>query len=195
MAPGDELAMPSGAWLLDDMKYKLHACCHGTHAMIEALKATGAALTNVAQIHLRTNPRWLTVCDIKTPRTGVEVKFSYAWLAGMALRGDATGNDRTFTDALAADPQLAEFAARVTVTGDAGLTDTQAAGDITTVDGGTLPFAHDLAAPIPLDALKRSLRSKAETLLGPKGSSLCDDLSSLGGMGANTLGALLGPDL
>ncbi len=194
-APGDELAMPSGAWLLDDMKYKLHACCHGTHAMIEALKATGAALTNVAQIHLRTNPRWLTVCDIKTPRTGVEVKFSYAWLAGMALRGDATGNDRTFTDALAADPQLAEFAARVTVTGDAGLTDTQAAGDITTVDGGTLPFALDLAAPIPLDALKRSLRSKAETLLGPTGSSLCDDLSSLGGMGANTLGALLGPDL
>ncbi len=192
-APGDALAMPSGAWLLDDMKYKLHACCHGTHAMIKALQDAGAPLADVTQIHLRTNPRWLTVCDIKTPRTGLEVKFSYAWLAGMALRGDATGSDRTYTDALAADPQLAEFAARVTVTGDADVTDMQAAGEIALCDGRTLPFAHDLASPIPLDTLERSLRTKAKALLGPVGIALCDRLASLEGMDANALGALLEP--
>lgn len=192
-APGDALAVPSDAWLLDDMKYKLHACCHGTHAMIEALQDAGADLTDVAQIQLRTNPRWLTVCDIKTPRTGLEVKFSYAWLAGMALRGDATGSERIYTDALATDPQLAKFAARVSVIGDAGVTDMQAVGEITFDDGRTLPFAHDLASPISLDTLERSLRTKAEALLGPAGGSLCDRLTSLDGLDANALGALLEP--
>ncbi|WP_138934823.1 MmgE/PrpD family protein [Roseovarius arcticus] len=192
-APGNALAMPSGAWLLDDMKYKLHACCHGTHAMIEALKDAGARLADVTQIRLRTNPRWLTVCDIKTPRTGLEIKFSYTWLAGMSLRGDATGSDRTYTDALSSDPQLAEFAARITVTGDANITDMQAAGEIILSDGRTLPFFHDLAAPISLGTLERSLRTKAEALLGPPGSALCDRLASLDGMDANALGALLEP--
>ncbi len=73
------------------MKYKLHACCHGTHAMIEALAAAkaanGLAPADIAAIRLRTSPRWLRVCDIKAPRTGLEVKFSYAWLAGMVLHG------------------------------------------------------------------------------------------------------------
>lgn len=189
-APGG-LTAPEGAWLLDDMKYKLHACCHGTHAMIEALKDTGAAMEDVAALHLRTNPRWLSVCDIKVPRTGLEVKFSYAWLAGMALRGDATSSDRTYTDALAADPQLADFAGRITVTGDASLTDMQATGEVTLRDGSALPFAYDLAAPIALEALGRSLRTKAHALLGAAGGILCDRLAA-DKMDARALGALLG---
>ncbi|MEI4260774.1 MmgE/PrpD family protein [Roseovarius sp. D0-M9] len=187
-APGD-IAAPDGAWLLDAMKYKLHACCHGTHAMIEALR--GAALADVAAVHLRTNPRWLSVCDIKVPRTGLEVKFSYAWLAGMALRGDATGSDRIYTDALAADPALAEFARSVTVTGDAALSDMQATGEITLKDGRTQTFAHDLAAPIAPDDLARSLRGKAQALLGAPGAALCDALTTLDGMAASDLAALM----
>jgi len=187
-APG-RIAAPEGAWLLDDMKYKLHACCHGTHAMIEALKCHG--IDEVTSLHLRTNPRWLTVCDIKTPRTGLEVKFSYAWLAGMALRGDATSSDRAYTGALAADAGLAEFARRVTVTGDSALTDMQAEGEITLQDGSVHEFAHDLAAPIPLEDLSRSLRSKARALLGQRGDALCDALASLDGVMARDLAALM----
>lgn len=188
-APG-EIAAPTGAWLLDDMKYKLHACCHGTHAMIEALRGI-AAPEDVATLDLRTNPRWLTVCDIKAPRTGLEVKFSYAWLAGMALRGDATGSDRFYTDALAADPALADFAQRVRVAGDAALTDMQAEGEITLSDGSTRTFAHDLGAPIPHEALARSLRAKAAALLGPSGEALCDALDPLEDKDARALGTLL----
>ncbi|MFX0545058.1 MmgE/PrpD family protein [Roseovarius sp. S1116L3] len=187
-APG-EISAPTGAWLLDDMKYKLHACCHGTHAMIEALK--GRRLEDVRAITLRTNPRWLSVCDIKVPRTGLEVKFSYAWLAGMVLRGDATGSDRAYTDALAADPALAEFAKAVTVTSDSALTDMQAAGEMTLANGSTQSFAHDLAAPIPLETLSRSLRDKATALLGAPGGALCDALTSLGDMDAHALGDLM----
>jgi len=191
-APGDAITAPKGAWLLNDMKYKLHACCHGTHAMIEALTGAGVAFGDVAQIHLRTNPRWLTVCDVKAPRTGLEVKFSYAWLAGMALRGDATGSDRTYTDAAARDPQLAEFAAHVTVTSDPALTDTQASGKVTLRNGHILRCVHDLATPIPLDALEQSLRTKAAALFGAPSFALCDALASMDTMNARAIGALMG---
>ena len=31
-------AAPTGAFLFEDVKHKLHACCHGLHAAIEAIK-------------------------------------------------------------------------------------------------------------------------------------------------------------
>ena len=164
-------------FLFEDNKYKLHACCHGTHAMIEALLAVPGgppAPDEVAEFALRTNPRWLRVCDLKTPRTGLEVKFSYAWLAGMALRGDRTGDDRAYADALAADPALAAFARRVQVTGDAGLTDMQAEGKLTLRDGTRIDVAHDLAAPLPEAVLSAKLRAKAVALLGDRGAALWD---------------------
>lgn len=53
------MAALDGPWLLDAMKYKLHACCHGAHPMIEALR--GWALGAVAAVRLRNNPRWPSV--------------------------------------------------------------------------------------------------------------------------------------
>jgi 2-methylcitrate dehydratase PrpD len=53
-------------FLFEDNKYKLHACCHGTHAMIEALLEApalqGRGLDEVSGLVLHTNPRWLRVC-------------------------------------------------------------------------------------------------------------------------------------
>jgi hypothetical protein len=157
--------------------------------MIEALK--GHDIKGITALSLRTNPRWLTVCDLKTPRTGLEVKFSYAWLAGMALRGDATGSDKAYTDALANDPALATFAQCVEVTGDSTLTDMQAAGEVQMQDGSTQGFVHDLAAPIPVGDLTLSLRSKAHALLWRSGDALCDALASLDGVMARDLAALM----
>lgn len=154
-------------FLFEDNKYKLHACCHGTHAMIEGLLATGlTGLDKIQSVHLKTNPRWLRVCDLKTPRTGLEVKFSYAWLAGMALRGDATEDEATYRDALAGDVALANFATTVAVVGDDALNDMQAKGVVRLKDGTETPFSYDLAAPIPHDVLERKLRAKAEALIG-----------------------------
>ena len=157
-------------FLFQDVQYKLHACCHGTHAMIEALGAVKRAhnlpAERAAAIRLRTSPRWLSVCDIKAPRTGLEVKFSYAWLAGMVLSGIATSSDRSYTDALAQDAALAQFAQGITVTGDAAVGEMQAQGEVETVDGQVIAFAHDLSARQPLDHLQAALRAKAEGLVG-----------------------------
>ncbi|MFK7938811.1 MAG: MmgE/PrpD family protein [Roseovarius sp.] len=177
-APGGPVSLniPAGQYLFEDNKYKLHACCHGTHAMIEALlvaqKAQAFSLPDIRAIALRTNPRWLRVCDNKAPRTGLEVKFSYGWLAGMTLRGDATDHDRTYVDALATDHALLHFAERVQVTGDDTLSDMQAAGELHLVNGTTLPFAHDLKVRITPSDLRSRLHTKAETMLGFKGTEI-----------------------
>lgn len=185
-------APPPRAFLFEDIKYKLHACCHGTHAMIEALATVlrqhNLTPERVAKLHLRTSPRWLSVCDIKHPRTGLEVKFSYAWLAGMVLAGIPTAADRTYNDALAADQTLAKFAEKITVSGSPSVSDLQAEGEILLTDGTTVPFRHDLAARIDIAVLEHSLRAKAVGLLGEDADRLWDMVAQLGMISANDLG-------
>lgn len=186
---------PPGRFRFTDVKYKLHACCHGTHAMIEALLALrrdhGVTADQVAEIRLETSPRWLKVCDIKAPRSGLEVKFSYVWLAGMVCSGVSTASDRAYADALAQDDALAGFARRVTVTGHGDVGDMQARGTLHLTDGRVLPFAHDLDAPIPATALEAALRTKAAGLLGARGEALWSLVAGLDGYSARDLGAAL----
>lgn len=188
-------APPPGRFLFDDVKYKLHACCHGTHAMIEALAALKAAknlrMADVAAIRLRTSPRWLRVCDLKAPRTGLEVKFSYVWLAGMVLTGVSTAADRAYTDALAGDPALAGFARKVEVSGDDGVGDMQAAGEVVLTNGRVLPFAHDLAAPVAPAVLEASLRQKGRGLIGDRADRLWSAVAGLDGLTARALGQMV----
>lgn len=193
-APGTERA-PADRFLFGDISYKFHACCHGTHAMIEALlealSGSEAPMESVTSVTLYTNPRWLKVCDIKAPGTGLEVKFSYAWLAGMVIEGRNTGAFETYSDDLAADPGLAAFAAKVEVIGDAGLTDMQAEGEITFADGRKLPFSHDLARRPSLEALTAKLRAKAEAVLGAGAVRIEPVFEKLAGMSAMDLGAIV----
>ncbi|MEI6096722.1 MAG: MmgE/PrpD family protein [Alphaproteobacteria bacterium] len=188
-------APPPGTFVFEQIKYKLHACCHGTHAMIEGLAAARRlhqlSAERVAAIHLRTSPRWLSVCDIKAPRTGLEVKFSYTWLAGMVLLDRQTAADRSYTDALAADLELTAFASKITVTGDAKVSDMQAVGDIVLTDGVVLRFGHDLAAPLGPDVLEASLRAKATGLLGAEAEGLWQAVVQLDARTASDLGKLL----
>lgn len=158
---------PPARFVFEDVKYKFHACCHGTHAMIEALarlRRDGAAV-GVEQVTLRTNPRWLKVCDIKDPRTGLEVKFAYGHLAAMVLEGIDTAAETTYTDALAADPRLGALAAKVTVVGDPAVSDT---GAIVSVTGaaGTAEMSHDLADPMPAEVIAAGLLAKARAVIG-----------------------------
>lgn len=186
---------PKDVFLFEDNQYKLHACCHGTHAMIEALleagELKGRDLDNIAALTLRTNPRWLRVCDVKRPRTGLEVKFSYNWLAGMTIRGDRTGDDRIYQDALTEDAALSTFAGKVQVIGDDTLTDMQAQGSLTLKDGTTLSISHDLAVRLPQALLAGKLRTKAEAMIGARGASLWAMFGDLTGRSARDVGTAL----
>jgi hypothetical protein len=135
-------------------------------ALHDALRQRKFAPGDVKRMTVATHPRWLKVCDIKGPRTGLEVKFSYAHLAAMAVSGMDTSSQKTYTDALARSPGLIELARRVEVAGDERLSDT-AVHVLIELDGGMrLEVGHDLAERLPMDILERGLRAKARGLLG-----------------------------
>ncbi|MEM8855482.1 MAG: MmgE/PrpD family protein [Pseudomonadota bacterium] len=197
-------ALDPGAWqdpppdhfLFEDNKYKLHACCHGAHAMIEAiLSARGRRPFDpeeVAALTVRTNPRWLRVCDVKRPRTGLEVKFSYAFLAAMVMADISTASNRAYGDDLCTDPRLKAFAARVAVEGDDAVADTATTITIALKDGATLEATHDLADPMDLGALEEGLRKKAAVILTEEDADrLWDAVATLEEASARDLGALI----
>ncbi|WP_372836722.1 MmgE/PrpD family protein, partial [Puniceibacterium confluentis] len=90
-------------WHFDRVSHKFHACCHGLHAALEALKSLGAVRPDaVARIRVSTHPRWLSVCNITSPTTGLQSKFSYAQVMAMHLLGHDTARLDSYTDALCA---------------------------------------------------------------------------------------------
>ena len=153
-------------WLFEQVSHKFHACCHGLHAALEAM----ADLLPVApdafgQIEVMTHPRWLTVCNIASPKTGLEAKFSYAQVLALAALGHDTARLDTFSDALACDPDVAALRGRVQVVPDQGLSET-AARVLITMNGETREAYHDLLTTIPLTRRAAKVRAKAMALLG-----------------------------
>lgn len=157
---------PPRKFIFEDVQYKLHACCHGTHAMIEALKKAKISRGDVESITVTTHPRWLKVCDIKEPRTGLEVKFSYVHLAAMVAYGVDTSSEKTFTNALAKDKKLINLAKSVKVVTDESYNDTTQSVVIKMKSGQSESIRHDLSDRVPMLELEAGLRNKAKGLLG-----------------------------
>jgi 2-methylcitrate dehydratase PrpD len=154
----------------EKVQYKLHACCHGTHAGLEALAVLRAAhavnAADVDRITLTVHPRWLRVCNLEQPRTGLEAKFSYRLTAAMALMGVPTGSLDTYTDAACERADLVALRDRVRVATDESLPSTAAVAAVQLNNGQLLQQAHDLDADVPLAAQQAKLRNKAAALLG-----------------------------
>ena len=190
----DTLGDPVGeAWaapgfLFEDVKHKLHACCHGLHAALEALREARSALEEVRSVAICVNPRWLKVCDLKRPRTGLEAKFSYAMTAAMTLAGIDTASDAAFTEALCHDARLLAFLPKVVVRGDADLADTAAKVRVETASGA-VETSYDLAARRPAASLERGLRAKAAALLGAaRAAALWEAVAPVETLSARALG-------
>jgi len=176
-------------WVFETVSHKFHACCHGTHAAIEALLSLRPENRDGAPgydaIRITTHPRWMRVCNIQVPETGLEVKFSYRMTAAMALLGYDTGALSSFSNQLANCAQLRDLAARVQVDTDDTLPETAARVCVTTPDGHMHHADHDLDAPLALATRRQKLRAKSGALLG---GQKADDLWA-------AINAPHGPDL
>ncbi|MCP3971471.1 MAG: MmgE/PrpD family protein [Rhodobacteraceae bacterium] len=150
-------------WRLETVSHKFHACCHGIHATLEALATLDADAARVESVEITVHPRWLTVCNIATPRTGLEAKFSYRLCAAMALSGHDTGALRSYSDAACNDPGLVALRDRVRVSTDETLPET--AARVSVKAGERLETCHDLDAPISPEEQAAKLRAKAAALL------------------------------
>ncbi|RMH41832.1 MAG: MmgE/PrpD family protein, partial [Alphaproteobacteria bacterium] len=60
---------PDDTLLMRGNSYKFHACCHGTHAALEALETAlrQVPARQIASVTLGTHPRWIPVCNIERP--------------------------------------------------------------------------------------------------------------------------------
>ena len=174
-------------FLFSSVSHKLHACCHGTHAMIEALLLLCANSTFLAddlrEIRVEIAPRWQNVCDIKAPSTGLEIKFSYVFLAAMVLRGIDLAAYESYLDRHCNDADLVALADKVTVVGNDKIADSAARVTIYCRDDDTRSQDFDLLTPIDPAHLSTRLQAKATALIGGAAAgdlwSLIDDLENV----------------
>ncbi len=150
-------------WLMRDVSHKFHACCHGLHAMLEALAGASGP---VQSAEVFTHPRWMSVCDNPAPKTGLEAKFSYRLTAAMALSGVSTARIESFSNDVTRAPALVALRDRVTVQEDPTLTEMQALVKLTMTDGAVQTLFHDLDAPLTTSARADRLMQKARAVVG-----------------------------
>ena len=140
---------PNGHFMVDAL-FKYHAACYLTHNAIEATDALrrkhDARPGEVERVLVRVPASHLGVCNIQTPRTGLECKFSLRMTAALALSGEDTFDETLFSDATAGRWDLVMLRERVTVEGGAS-------GDASLVtvvfkDGREATESADVAIPM-----------------------------------------------
>ncbi|MCH2163081.1 MAG: MmgE/PrpD family protein [Marinovum sp.] len=128
-------ANPGTEWRFDRVSHTLHACCHGLHATLEALRKIGP-VSDVTSIKVTTHPRWMNVCNQVAPHTGLGAKFSYGAVIAMALGGHDTALAESYTDELMGDDDIRKLQTLVDVVPDETLSETEARLEV--MSGGNL---------------------------------------------------------
>ena len=178
-------------WMFEQISHKFHACCHGTHAMIEALLGVDVTPSDVTSLEVRTHPSWLKVCNQPSPVTGLEAKFSYRFIAALVLSGHDTASLETFSDALTQDAALNALRDKVTVTGDAQISESSTRVVIK-VAGHRVEAAADISEPMDIALRQTKLISKARALIGPNADALIEAVLDGDMLDIDRLATLLG---
>lgn len=143
----DALDTSHGQWLMLETLLKEHAACALAAGSIENMlalaRATSFQAADVEAVRLELAPSSVRVCDIRAPRTGLEVKFSVRTLAAMALLGYDTTLPGSFTDAVASAADIAALRARIEVTGRDDVDVAESRATIVLRDGRTLEHTFD----------------------------------------------------
>jgi len=175
-----------GRWYLRENLFKHHASCFYTHSMLEGiaqLRRSGLEPGQVEEVTVHVSELELGACAIAQPRTALEVKFSIAHLAALALLGRAT---TAIGDADAHDPDALALRSRVMLAQGA------TAGEPTEVevqlrDGTVVRARHDVNEPErDLDRQRTRLSEKFLALAAPvlgdaRARRLSDALAGLDG--------------
>lgn len=175
-----------------DILFKYHAACYGTHASINAARRLGERHeidpANVAKIEVKVPVRNLKVCNIQSPETGLEAKFSLRLTAAMALAGVSTADIAAYTDELCRVPALVALRDKTRIVGDKSFGRGQTEVIVSMRDGVVYREVGDVSVPESdlahqgkrLEEKFRAIATpvigarKAERLLG-----LVEDLDSL----------------
>ncbi len=153
-------------WLFESVSHKFHACCHGLHAALEAARDLDIAEPEVAEIKIKTHPRWMSVCNQMSPDTGLGAKFSYRTVIAMQALGFDTALPESYSARTCADPRIVSLRNRISVDADDSLSETQAQISLLRRDGVRRKAKHDLLTPMALSDREDRVRGKAAKLIG-----------------------------
>jgi 2-methylcitrate dehydratase PrpD len=152
--------------------YKPFACGLVLHAAIDGClqlrREHGLTGVEIRAIHARVNPLVLELTGKKTPRTGLEGKFSVYHALAVAIVQGAAGEAQFSAEAVL-DPRVLALRDRVTATQDSAVGKLEAYVVIELVDGRTL----ELHVPHALGTLQRPM---SDADLEDKFRGLCDGI-------------------
>ncbi|MBD3764290.1 MAG: MmgE/PrpD family protein [Rhodobacterales bacterium] len=128
-------------WEAELNSYKPFACGIVIHPAIDGCQQIraeiGDRVTQIDRVHLTTHPLVLELTGKRTPRTGLEGKFSVFHSAAFALlRGD--GSPTAFTDEVVTLPEIVALRDRIDATADPACHEASVTIDVTFRDGTTL---------------------------------------------------------
>jgi 2-methylcitrate dehydratase PrpD len=166
------LAEAERAFFTRDILFKYHAACYGTHSTIEAARSLVARQEiragDIASVEIRIRPRYLKMCAIPSPRTGLEAKFSLAMTCAMALTGVSTAAPERYDEVLCKMEPLAALVARTTVTPSDEYEDATSEIIVSLENGVVYRVRGDVSRPAEdLAEQGRRLREKFDALAGP----------------------------
>jgi 2-methylcitrate dehydratase PrpD len=110
-----EVRPPGQPFRILQNDFKLHACCHATHAAVDAmlaLREQGLKPEAVEKVEVQCCPGVFPIASRPSASSGLEGKFSLGYCVSVALTEGAAGPDQ-FTDALVARPILRDLTRRV----------------------------------------------------------------------------------
>ncbi len=158
-------------FLIRDTLFKYHAACYLTHAAIEAAielrRANALDVASISAVEVRVSPVLLGVCNIQSPVTGLEGKFSLRATAALALLGDDTSALATYSDAKMREPAVVAVRDLVRVIADPMLLPTQARISVETHRGRFEATADTGVPAADLTAQRTRLEAKFFTLSAP----------------------------
>lgn len=175
-----------GQFLTPDVLFKFHAACYGTHSTIDAARQLvteqQVAVSDIDKVEIRIHSRYLRMCNIERPCTGLEAKFSLRMTAAMALSAMPTAAPSRYDDALCAIPALTDLIDRTTISAADELGDACSEVIVSMNNGVVYRMRGDVSQPAQnLDEQGRRLRDKFDALVVPvigaqRGAELADML-------------------
>lgn len=169
--PSADQPLPVQGSMVVDTLFKYHASCYLTHSTIEAVRQIRERLLlapdDVAAIEVHVAPGHLSVCNIPSPCTGLETKFSLRHTAALAILGEDTAATATFSDRCANEATVVALRERVTVHGDRPQA-RDAQVFVRTREGRSIEGVVDVAVPeSDLERQQKRLTAKFDSLVTP----------------------------
>lgn len=165
----DAVSAPASGFHIRNLLFKFHAACYSTHSTIEAVAALRREhridANAVEQIDVVAG-EGCSICNIQSPQTGLEAKFSLRASAAFALLGIDTSDLQSWNQVT--DPAVSAVLNRVKVRLVPGMTLSDSVVTIQSKAGEEWTLAYDCGTPIADKAAQsQRLFAKFRALVTP----------------------------